>query len=304
MRIVRMNGGLGNQAFQYIFLRFLEIMAGEPCIIDDFFFFDIHQHNGYELDRVFSIRHPRLSELFDGDVVLEIIRQMKMPARPRGGKPRGIVSVLREYGLDLFLIQEGDFYVSAVDYTGFSVSVPSNGFFPGILGFSGDIYYYGYWINGHWFRSIMDAMLQELAFPPLLDPKNQKLMDFIQNLDGRSVAVHIRRGDFKGMNAILPPQWYQESIGEIRGKIRNPTFFLFSDDPQWVKENLKEIGLLPIDGIVLVEGNVGGSNYIDMQLMAACRGMIISNSVFSYLAALLNRRPDKIIYNPTWREVV
>lgn len=31
-----------------------------------------------------------------------------------------------------------------------------------------------------------------------------------------------------------------------------------------------------------------GKNYLDLQLMTRCKAMIVSNSAFSYLAALLN----------------
>ena len=35
MQIVMLNGGLGNQIFQYIFFRWLEVRSGEQCVIDD-----------------------------------------------------------------------------------------------------------------------------------------------------------------------------------------------------------------------------------------------------------------------------
>lgn len=51
-----------------------------------------------------------------------------------------------------------------------------------------------------------------------------------------------------------------------------------------------------------VEGNVKELNYIDMHLMSRCEAMIMSNSAFCYLAALLNTR-KKFWLNPTRREV-
>ena len=48
--------------------------------------------------------------------------------------------------------------------------------------------------------------------------------------------------------------------------------------------------LVPAVGVEItyVEGNVQGKNYLDLQLMTKCQAMILSNSAFSYLAALLN----------------
>ncbi len=54
--------------------------------------------------------------------------------------------------------------------------------------------------------------------------------------------------------------------------------------------------------VVYVEGNGNGLNYRDMQLMSMCKGMILSNSAFCYLAALLNRN-RKMVINPMERMV-
>ncbi len=303
MRIVRMNGGLGNQVFQYIFLRYLEEMTGESCIIDDLYFFDNPQHNGYELDRVFSISHPRLSEFFDGNVISEMLALLR-PSKEFGQKSEGIIPIFRECGLNVFPIQEGDFYLDAFDYRGPIFSTPANQFYPDILRCTGDLYYYGNWINPYWFESIMSKMIQELVFPPMPDALNQNYMSKIQAQNNSSVAIHIRRGDFVTIGCVLPPQWYQMAIASIKEQIEHPTFYIFSDDIPWVKQHSEDFGILKTEDSIFIENNMDGNNYIDMQLMAACRGMIISNSSFSYLAALLNRRPDKLVCNPTNREIL
>ena len=76
--------------------------------------------------------------------------------------------------------------------------------------------------------------------------------------------------------------------------------FVFSDDIGWCKENSKALGMHQFKDVCFVEGNGNGKNYIDMQLMSYCKGMILSNSSFSYLAALLNEHEDAIL-NPTKR---
>lgn len=304
MRIIKMNGGLGNQAFQYIFLRYIEENSGESCIIDDLAFLGEHcSHNGYELEKVFSIRHPRLSDSLDPDVIAEMRRLLSAPKAP-GQKGENIISVFKACGVDLFPVQEGNFFRDVIDYQGPIFSTPANAFYPDILRCSGDLYYYGYWINAHWFGGILGKMIRELRFPALPDARNQAYMSEIQGAGERSVSVHIRRGDFLDLGWDMPPEWYQAALGKLRQCIDKPVFFMFSDDISWVKENRTQLGLRPEDRVIFVEGNMGGNNYIDMQLMAACRGMAIANSSFSYLAALLNRRPDKLVENPTEREII
>ncbi len=304
MRLVLMNGGLGNQAFQYIFMRWVEEKSGEACILDDMYFGpEFPQHNGYELEKIFAIHHSCLTQLLDADVIAEILR-MSTKTEASSKKNRGVVSVLKEYGLDLFPVQEGNCYLDVSDHHGSIFSTPMNGFYPDILRCSGNLYYYGYWINARWFGGVLDTIVREFTFPPLPGKQNENYMSEIRAAGDRSVAVHIRRGDFVDVGWALPPQWYQGAFTAFRQKIERPIFFLFSDDMPWVNAHWAELGLLPADNIICVEGNMGGNNYVDMQLMSACRGMIISNSSFSYLAALLNRRPDKLVANPTQREII
>lgn len=78
--------------------------------------------------------------------------------------------------------------------------------------------------------------------------------------------------------------------------------FVFSDDIPWCREYQEDMGFQMFRKVHFVEGNVKGRNYIDMQLMSQCEAMILSNSSFCYLAALLNTR-KRFFLNPSEREV-
>ena len=298
MRLVMMNGGLGNQAFQYIFMRYIEEKSGESCIIDDLAFCGkTVSHNGYELEKVFSIKHARLSELLDKDVIDEMLRLTAAP-QEAGRKPEGILTVFKSCGIDLFPIQEGSCYQSVRNYSGPIFSAPLNGFCPDILRYTGNLYYYGYWINAQWFNAIRGTILEEFTFPSLSDVKNRTYLSQIRSAGPCSVAVHIRRGDFIDYGYLLPPEFYQAAVSSARNKVGKPVFFLFSDDTPWVKVHMDELGFLPSDECIFVEENTGGKNYIDMQLMKACRGMIIANSSFSYWGAVLGEKEGSVIVAP------
>ena len=77
---------------------------------------------------------------------------------------------------------------------------------------------------------------------------------------------------------------------------------MFSDDIEWCKTHVQELGLDQFKAVTYVEGNVNGKNYVDMQLMSMCKGMVMSNSAFCYLAALLNKEL-RYVFNPTHREI-
>jgi len=75
MRIAFMNGGLGNQVFQYIFVRYLEESTKTRVLVDDSYFHMNKMHNGYEMEYVFpDMTKPLfLSEFFGADVWRHVI---------------------------------------------------------------------------------------------------------------------------------------------------------------------------------------------------------------------------------------
>ena len=104
-----------------------------------------------------------------------------------------------------------------------------------------------------------------------------------------SVSVHVRRGDYVTLNWEIKPELYRMGLSrfaqEVLGKWH---LFVFSDDINWCRENGEELGFGNFPEVTYIEGNMEGKNYRDLQLMSMCEAMIVSNSAFSYLAALLN----------------
>jgi len=113
-----------------------------------------------------------------------------------------------------------------------------------------------------------------------------------------SVSLHIRRGDYLTMQkaidtiGVCPLDYYDKAIREITRKIKNPTFFIFSDDINWVKENLKTNS-----PTIFVSGGKL-KDYEELILMSKCKHNIIANSSFSWWGAWLNNNPNKIVIAP------
>lgn len=292
MRIQLLNGGLGNQVFQYIFARFAErYHPGETWYLDDSTFFFFEQHNGYELQKVFpNIKVNLLSNYFDQDVWQEIIRLRKE-------EKLSLPQIFLNMGTPLDMIAETSDY----SFTGRVVMVPANEFHPEITTFAEpNLYYHGYWINKQWFSTYKEEMMEELEFPELTDSKNIHYAKQITN--SLSVGIHIRRGDFVNVGWALPPEYYQANCKNILKTYPDATFFVVTDDAVWCQEHEQELGLNLAHDTVYITGNMHGKNYIDMQLLSMCKGMILSNSSFCYLAALLDRNL-RFWVNPTGREI-
>ncbi len=293
MRTVLINGGLGNQLFQYIFYRFAERHFPEEIwYLDDSSFFISHDHNGYELNKIWGIKANLLSEYFDKDVWDEIIRLRKAGA--------SLPQIFLDMGLPLSMVAEAPDY----SFNGRVIQVPINEFHPDITTISdgsNNIYYHGYWINKHWFAQYQAENRAELAFPPLTDKKNLQYAEQIDN--SFSVGIHIRRGDFVTIGWDLPPSYYQAACKTIIDAYPEAHFFVFTDDMNWCRANTESLGLNLASQTTYITGNDHGRNYLDAQLLSMCQGMIMSRSSFCYFAALMDKNL-KFCANPTDREVL
>ena len=88
----------------------------------------------------------------------------------------------------------------------------------------------------------------------------------------------------------MPISYYIDAISIIKSSILNPTFYIFSDDIKWAKQNI-----IVEASLIFVEEN---EDYEDLELMSACKHQIIANSSFSWWAAYLNSDKNKIVVSP------
>ena len=295
MKTVFFNGGLANQVFQYIFYRYGQLTnSGDEWYLDDSFFYIWKMHNGYELERVFGLKPQLLSRSFTQDVWDYMIEE-------RVKRNVGIPQLLEESGMKLTVLAEDDYQLNYNSYNGEIKRF--YGFDPKVVHLDGDIYYQGYYLRKDWFHAYKELFKRELKFPKITDERNMRYLDRI--LDGEAASLHIRRGDYVklGFASDEDIPKYRYMVEQMYETIPDVRFFVFSDDTNWARAHGEELGLnLPRKETVYVEGNSGLDAYKDLQLMSSCRHMILCNSSFCYLAALLNEHKGYIL-NPTDREI-
>lgn len=161
-----------------------------------------------------------------------------------------------------------------------------------------DITLFGYFQNENYFKSISGNLREDFRFINPLLGENADIANKIGST--ASVSIHIRRGDYLNPNvnlSLLNIEYYRRAISYIQEKITDPVFYIFSDDINWVKENLD----LSQSPHTFIDWNTGNRSFLDMQLMSLCQHNIIANSSFSWWGAWLNCNPDKIVIAPdTW----
>ena len=114
-----------------------------------------------------------------------------------------------------------------------------------------------------------------------------------------AVSMHIRRSDYvsgpyvHNRFYLCPLSYYYAAIEILRKSLSYPDFFVFSDDIQWVKENLRlEYPTRYVDH------NGPERDYEDLRLMSLCKHHVIANSTFSWWGAWLSTNPEKIVIAP------
>lgn len=170
-------------------------------------------------------------------------------------------------------------------------------FDPEVLRLTGDVYLHGYWQSEKYFSSIGSIIREELSVKTPLEGDDREVAQLAGACD--SVSVHIRRMDYVPntyQEQLFEPccrEYYDAAVAHLGKSLRDPRFFVFTDDKAWAKENFK----LPYP-VTFVGHNGPEKNYEDMRLMSLCKHNIIANSSFSWWGAWLNRNPGKIVFAP------
>jgi hypothetical protein len=112
-----------------------------------------------------------------------------------------------------------------------------------------------------------------------------------------SIAVHVRRGDLSEYNIVYgepaTTDYFERAIMYCQDIFRNTFFYFFSDESQWIKEEL--IPSLPIENYEIVKENGSDKGYVDLFLIAQCKHQIASKGFFGKMGALLNHYDKKLL---------
>jgi hypothetical protein len=156
------------------------------------------------------------------------------------------------------------------------------------------VYIQGYWQCERYFSRHADTIRHDLTFK---EPFNQAFVELAKTIRSCvAVSLHIRRGDYVGhsKHSACPIDYYLRAMASIKGRVRDAVFFAFSDDPRWTRAALASHEFK----VIIVDKYSTDEAHNDMHLMSLCRHNVIANSSFSWWAAWLNPRPDKIVIAP------
>ena len=268
MKIVKLMGGLGNQMFQYMFGQYLSKKYNEKIYYDVEFFKHYSESENLEIRNI---------ELLKFNFDIEIVDYKKYPFLNYNNRKEKFIYLLK----GLLSLNRNTFnFVSDSKFTliskVFSIFFRNN-------------YYIGYWQA---YRYILDLEFKLNDSQKLINTKVKEKI-----LNSNAVSIGVRRGDYVKLGAIICDiEYYKKAINLIDKKLDNPVFYIFSDDIEWCRKNIKSS-----DKYFFVEANKD-TPFENMELMSLCKHNIISNSTYEWWGAFLNKNKQKIvIYPKKWK---
>ncbi|MCK4386486.1 MAG: alpha-1,2-fucosyltransferase [Candidatus Pacebacteria bacterium] len=278
MIIIKLNGGLGNQMFQYALGKNLSYIKNTS------FKLDISQYQKKIDIRQYGLNNFNISENFATE---EEIKKFQKH-RPHFSKLGKIYD---------FLFSNPNKYIKE----------KTRNFDSKILNSNNNVYLDGFWQSEKYFSTQSGSALGGKNIKQILRKeftlKNQTSKSFnilnqkISEFENNSVAIHVRHGDYSRnpkegeRHTALSLEYYKKAIEKIDRKISNSHFFIFSDDIEWCKQHFDEL-----NNIYFVDKNL--PDYETLIAISKCKHQIIANSSFSWWGAWLNSNPNKIVIAP------
>ena len=269
MIYVNLSGRLGNQLFQYACARALQEKYNQKIC---FYTYELEKFGfeneltNYKLnENIFFVENKKLPFFKRDNILSKLMNKLNINSYFKILRKFGIFVWKKRTYIDIFNKEFKNFYLD------------------------------GFWQSDKYFENIKKIIIKELTPKQELLKKNYELFNNIRN--SQSVCVTIRSGDYISNESnykryfICDKKYFYDAIDVISKKIDNPVLFIFSDDIEWAKENLK------FNFQTYFESG-DDTVFEKIRLMCNCKHFIISNSSFSWWAQFLGNYSNKYVVAP------
>lgn len=273
MIVVKLMGGIGNQMFQYAFGRRLALKHNVELKLD------LSEISNDKLNGNYSVRDLGLDN-FNTGLSVATKEEINVYKKSKIAKLINLLFLYSPFKPSRLYIRE-----------------PYFRFFKNALDAPKDSYLEGYWQSEKYFVSVRTELLKDFTLKSGLSEESKSIAQKI-NMQ-QSVSIHVRKGDYlsisenKNLYADCGSVYYISAMKNISESIKDPVFYLFSDEPEWFRKNVPTSFQ-----VEYVTHNKGKDSYQDLVLMSFCKHNIIANSSFSWWGAWLNINKDKIVIAP------
>ena len=274
---LRVFAGLGNQQFQYAYAKELSIRLDRELVLDGSYFNKIY----YPL-RKHGFYYPfKLADYNIGEKITHGVLHHFFGITTLSGRVRDLYRYFREK-----IFTSSRLPIIIVDHNYNFESIPE----------SSPIVLDGYFQKSGLFHEIRNELLSNFTLTKQL---GQIVSEWSTSINGDTVSIHIRRGDYVSANVVnrryaaITSAYYNLALKHIEATTKIGRIVVFSNDIQWVKENVK------FDfETVYIDRSHKLSDSEEQFVMSRCDHNIISNSTYAWWGAYLNTNPSKIVCAP------
>jgi hypothetical protein len=261
-----LNGGLGNQLFEYAAARAVGIRTGTSLEIDLRF---------YNAAMTGTPKGPWLTDL----PVNATFKRYEMAwVSPHNPLKRGFEKLVLERFREIYIDTE-------------------LGFNQRVLTLGPNAVMIGYFQCYKYFEHQWASMSHELDMAPFAD---HAWLNAQEHLGQPWCAVHVRRGDYVGdprFEMKAPERYYGRAIELVKNREPRTRFVVFSDGEDWCRRQAW------LEGCEFYTGSEGRHPAADLATMARASSNIIANSSYSWWAAWTGQHRGKVIVAPSmWLE--
>lgn len=270
MIVIKIQGGFGNQMFQYAAIRSLSESTGTPFAVDNI-----------QLERGEGVT-PRRYTLSVFNINPKVLDKKEFKYFTQEQKHPWITSLKRKFGrfVPKVIVQSGD--LSFLDPKPYIHE---------------DVYFDGLFQSEKYFLKHRDLILKEFTLKNTLSSEAQKMTDTMDTTE--SVVIQVRRGDYvsnykaTANHGVTGLDYFDSALKHIQSKVsKEIEVFIISDDIEWCKDNIKFSQKMHFVSQPSIK------DFEEIILMTHAKHLIISNSTFGWWGAWLNQNPGKIIVAP------
>jgi hypothetical protein len=264
--VISVMGGIGDQIFQYGFGMFLRRKFNCELIFDNSYYRSSSNYNKFkfilaDIIKKKKIKYSNKISIFNYRTIsyLRFLNQLKL---------NKLFPNIFNY---FFKIKIKNFI-----YEYFNLKKK--------IKFEKNSYYFGYWHNLDFLKKNKHDLIQNLINK---NCNNSKIKKFIKlQLNNRTVAIHIRGGDFtKSKSRLLNSNYYLKSVNFYVKKLKNPNFHIFTNDVQLAEKllpnSIKNYKYLFINKYKF-------SDIFEFSLFSKYKYAIMANSTFSLMSSYLS----------------
>lgn len=265
MIISKIDGGMGNQMFQYAYGFSLAKKNNTMLAIE---------HHAYKW-------RPRSYQLDNFNITAKIL---DFPVAKQNTKMSKLIAMIKRKKLIILDYRAKEIYENREGIYFFHSEFDK---------LSGEnLYLDGFFQSWKYFEWCKSDILNEFSFQEKkLSAVARKLIQNVRNEN--SIAIHIRKGDYPE-DWLIPKKYYLEAYKEVTKRIaKDFKCYIFCENIEYAQEIINKM-----ENVEVITGKWKLDDFEEFALMSACKYQIISNSTFSWWAAYLNTNTDKMVIAP------